>query len=71
MACSASPRAARSIFATGSSSCANRRTDGFVHLYLFVRLESATLFIEEAKLTEDVKGYLHSIDIMWRDYNEN
>ncbi|KAI1787472.1 Creatinase aminopeptidase [Ganoderma leucocontextum] len=33
-------------------------------------LESATLFIEDAKLTEEVKGYLQSIGIVWRDYNE-
>ena len=40
------------------------------HSYLFVGLESATLFIEELKLTEEVKGYLQSIGIEWRDYND-
>ena len=40
------------------------------HSYLFVGMESATLFIEEAKLTDEVKGYLQSIGIVWRDYNE-
>ncbi|KAI1788023.1 Creatinase/aminopeptidase [Ganoderma leucocontextum] len=33
-------------------------------------IESATLFIEDAKLTEEAKGYLQSIGIVWRDYNE-
>ncbi|TBU37642.1 hypothetical protein BD309DRAFT_994978 [Dichomitus squalens] len=40
------------------------------HLYLFVGLESAVLFIEEAKLIDKVKGYLTSISVTWRDYND-
>ena len=40
------------------------------HSYLFVGLESATLFIEEVKLTDEMKCYLQSIGVVWRDYNE-
>ena len=40
------------------------------HSYLFVGLESAILFIEDSKLTEEVKGYLTSIGVTWRDYND-
>ncbi|EJF65620.1 Creatinase/aminopeptidase [Dichomitus squalens] len=40
------------------------------HSYLFVGLDSAVLFIEEAKLTDEVKGYLTSISVTWRDYND-
>ncbi|KAI1782737.1 Creatinase/aminopeptidase [Ganoderma leucocontextum] len=40
------------------------------HSYLFVGLERATLFIEDAKPTEEVKGYLQPIGIVWRDDNE-
>ena len=37
------------------------------HSYLFVGLESAIVFIEDSKLTEEVKGYLTSISVTWRD----
>ena len=40
------------------------------HSYLFVGLESATLFIESAKVTPDVEGYLQSIGVAIRDYND-
>ena len=40
------------------------------HSYLFVGLDSATVFIEEVRLTEEVKNYLQSIGITWRDYND-
>ena len=40
------------------------------HSYLFLGLESAILFIEEAKLTNEVKVYLQSIGVDWRDYND-
>ena len=40
------------------------------HSYLFVGLESAILSIEDSKLTEEVKGYLTSIGVTWRDYND-
>ena len=40
------------------------------HSCLFVGLESATLFIEEVKLTDEVKVNLQSTGIEWRDYND-
>ena len=41
-----------------------------IHSYLFVGLDSATVFVKEVKLTEEVKNYLQSIGITWRDYND-
>ncbi|KAI0820086.1 Creatinase/aminopeptidase [Trametes gibbosa] len=40
------------------------------HSYLFVGLESATLFIELAKLTPDVESYLQTLNVVPRDYND-
>ncbi|KAI0369605.1 Creatinase/aminopeptidase [Pilatotrama ljubarskyi] len=40
------------------------------HSYLFVGLESATLFIETAKVTPEVNSYLQSIGVGVRDYND-
>ncbi|KAI0779249.1 Creatinase/aminopeptidase [Fomes fomentarius] len=40
------------------------------HSYLFVGLESATLFIELAKVSSEVNVYLQSIGVVVRDYND-
>ncbi|KAJ8463240.1 hypothetical protein ONZ51_g10388 [Trametes cubensis] len=40
------------------------------HSYLFVGLESATLFIEPAKITPEVQAYLETINVVIRDYND-
>ncbi|KAI0762185.1 Creatinase/aminopeptidase [Trametes elegans] len=40
------------------------------HSYLFVGLDSATLFIELAKITPEVESYLQSIGVSVRDYND-
>ncbi|KAI0646026.1 Creatinase/aminopeptidase [Trametes meyenii] len=40
------------------------------HSYLFVGLDSATLFIELAKITPEVDTYLQSIGVAVRDYND-
>ena len=40
------------------------------HSYLFISSELAVLFIEPAKITPDVEGYLTSISVTHRDYND-
>ncbi|KAI0338240.1 Creatinase/aminopeptidase [Trametopsis cervina] len=40
------------------------------HSYLFISSELAVLFIEDAKVTEEVQGYLASIGVSRRDYND-
>lgn len=40
------------------------------HSYLFVGLESATLFIELAKVSSEINVYLQSIGVVVRDYND-
>lgn len=38
--------------------------------YLFISSELAILFIEAAKITPDVEGYLASIGVTHREYND-
>ncbi|KAI8972165.1 Creatinase/aminopeptidase [Trametes punicea] len=40
------------------------------HSYLFVGLESATLFIDVAKIKSEVDSYLQSLRVAVRDYND-
>ncbi|OJT06909.1 hypothetical protein TRAPUB_2229 [Trametes pubescens] len=40
------------------------------HSYLFVGLETATLFIDMAKITPEVESYLSTIRVNVRDYND-
>ncbi|KAI0630038.1 Creatinase/aminopeptidase [Trametes polyzona] len=40
------------------------------HSYLFVGLESATLFIELAKISPQVESYLQTLNVNLRDYND-
>ena len=40
------------------------------HSYLFVSLDQTILFIEPAKVTEDIDTYLQSLGVERRDYND-
>ena len=40
------------------------------HAYLFISLTSATLFIDLAKLTPDVRSYLDNLGVHYQEYNQ-
>lgn len=40
------------------------------HAYLFISLTDAILFVDQTKLTDDIKDYLRSIDVEPREYND-
>ncbi|KAJ3986968.1 hypothetical protein F5890DRAFT_907391 [Lentinula detonsa] len=40
------------------------------HAYLFVSLDSAVLFLEKSKVSNDVAAYLHSIGVERKDYTD-